>query len=180
MKVIGYGICGPGEAGRYMKDTLDEFKRLCDAVIILCNNVDQAEIDLIKEYGFEFRRDRREWGAHQWQIKQDFIQRDIQQLANEGDMLVSSLIYGMTSNTSSSNHASGTSGSGAGMGRLRSSRSRCIVDWRHSGRTTTIGTRRSCSFIADSWIEKTGSARSNATTSMIRMPYTLTEGTMIC
>lgn len=88
MKVIGYGICGPGEANRYMRQTLDEFKRLCDEVIILCNNCDQAEIDLIKEYGFEYRRDRREWGRHQWRIKQDFIERDIKQMAEEGDMLV--------------------------------------------------------------------------------------------
>lgn len=88
MQVIGYGLCGPGEAGRYMRETLEEFKRLCDVVIILCNNCDQAEIDLIKEYGFEYRTDRREWGAHQWRIKQDFIERDIKQLAKEGDILV--------------------------------------------------------------------------------------------
>lgn len=87
-KIIGYGLVGPGEAKRYMRETLDEFKRLCDTVIILCNNCDQAEIDLIKEYGFEYRLDRREWGAHQWRIKQDFIERDIKQIANEGDMLV--------------------------------------------------------------------------------------------
>lgn len=88
MKIIGYGICGPGEADRYMRDTLDEFKRLCDDVVILCNNVSQKEIDVIKEYDFEFVRDRREWGAHQWQIKQDFIERDIKPRANEGDLLV--------------------------------------------------------------------------------------------
>lgn len=87
-KVIGYGICGPGEAGRYMKETMDCFKRLCDEVILLVNNADQAEIDLIKEYGFEYRLDRRTWGEHQWRIKQDFIERDIKQMANEGDVLV--------------------------------------------------------------------------------------------
>lgn len=87
-KVIGYGICGPGEANRYMKETLDCFKRLCDEVIILCNNCDQAEINLIDQYGFKRVNDRREWGTHQWRIKQDFIERDIKQLANEGDVLV--------------------------------------------------------------------------------------------
>lgn len=88
MKIIGYGICGPGESSRYMRETLEEFKRLCDEVIILCNNVNQAEIDLIKEYGFKYRLDRREWGRFQWRIKQDFIERDIKQMAQEGDMLV--------------------------------------------------------------------------------------------
>ena len=88
MKVIGYGICGPGEANRYMRDTLDCFKRLCDEVVILCNNCDQAELDLIDEYGFKRVQDRREWGAHQWRIKQDFIERDIKQMAEDGDVLV--------------------------------------------------------------------------------------------
>lgn len=87
-KVIGYGICGPGEAGRYMRDTMECFKRLCDEVIILCNNCDQAELNLIDEYGFKRVNDRREWGTHQWRIKQDFIERDIKQTANEGDVLV--------------------------------------------------------------------------------------------
>jgi len=87
-KIIGYGICGPGEAARYMRETLDCFKRLCDEVIILCNNCDQPELDLIDEYGFKRVNDRREWGTHQWRIKQDFIERDIKQMANEGDVLV--------------------------------------------------------------------------------------------
>lgn len=87
-KVIGYGLCGPGEAGRYMRETLECFKRLCDEVIILCNNCDQAELNLIDEYGFKRVNDRREWGTHQWRIKQDFIERDIKQMANEGDVLV--------------------------------------------------------------------------------------------
>ena len=87
-KVIGYGICGPGESGRYMRETLECFKRLCDEVVILCNNCDQAELNLIDEYGFKRFNDRREWGAHQWRIKQDFIERDIKQVANEGDVLV--------------------------------------------------------------------------------------------
>lgn len=87
-KVIGYGLCGPGEAGRYMRETLECFKRLCDEVIILCNNCDQVELNLIDSYGFKRVNDRREWGAHQWKIKQDFIERDIKQIANDGDVLV--------------------------------------------------------------------------------------------
>lgn len=71
-----------------MRETMECFKRLCDEVVILCNNCDQAEIDLIDEYGFKRFNDRREWGSHQWRIKQDFIERDIKQIANEGDVLV--------------------------------------------------------------------------------------------
>ncbi len=73
MKIVGYGICGPGEAKRYMRATLEEFKRLCDETIILCNNVGEAEKTLIKEYGFKFVDDNREWGVDQWKIKQDFV-----------------------------------------------------------------------------------------------------------
>jgi len=71
-----------------MRETMECFKRLCDEVVILCNNCDQAEIALIDEYGFKRFNDRREWGTHQWRIKQDFIERDIKQIANEGDVLV--------------------------------------------------------------------------------------------
>lgn len=88
MKIIGYGICGPGEAGRYLKETLEEFKRLCDTVVILCNNTGPAEHKLIDEYGFTRVSDRREWGKWQWKIKQDFIERDIKKIAEVGDMLV--------------------------------------------------------------------------------------------
>jgi len=87
-KVIGYGLCGPGEANRYMRETMECFKRLCDEVVIVCNNCDQAELNLIDEYGFTRVNDRREWGTHQWRIKQDFIERDIKQIANDGDVLV--------------------------------------------------------------------------------------------
>ena len=88
MNIIGYGICGNGEAKRYMRQTLDEFKRLCDQVIILGNNISQDEKDLIKEYNFILVEDHREWGKWQWKIKQDFIERDVKKFAHEGDMLV--------------------------------------------------------------------------------------------
>lgn len=88
MKVIGYGICGPGEANRYMRSTLEEFKRLCDEVVILCNNSNKEEHDLIDEFGFKRVHDRREWGRFQWRIKQDFVQREIKQIAADGDMIV--------------------------------------------------------------------------------------------
>lgn len=88
MKIIGYGICGPGEADRRMRETLEEFKRLCDVVVILCNNTNKPEHDLIDEYGFTRISDRREWGKFQWRIKQDFIERDIKKIAEPGDMLV--------------------------------------------------------------------------------------------
>lgn len=87
--IVGYGIAGPGEAGRYMRRTLDEFKRLCDTTIILGNNITQAERDLIAEYGFKLVEDNREWGIHQWRIKEDFINNHVAQSGiREKDMLV--------------------------------------------------------------------------------------------
>lgn len=88
MKVIGYGICGEGESKRYMKETLDCFKKLCDEVIILGNGAGRAEQALVESYGFTYRSDKREWGKHQWRIKQDFLERDVSQIAEKGDMLV--------------------------------------------------------------------------------------------
>lgn len=88
MKVIGYGICGPGEASRFLRQTLEEFARLCDTVVILCNNTGVEEHNMIDEFGFKRVNDRREWGRFQWRIKQDFIERDIKQIAQNGDMLV--------------------------------------------------------------------------------------------
>lgn len=73
MKIVGYGICGGGEAGRYMRATLEEFARLCDDVIILGNNITNAERGLINEFGFRLVEDNREWGKMQWKIKQDFL-----------------------------------------------------------------------------------------------------------
>lgn len=73
MRIIGYGICGQGEADRYLKDTLDCFKSLCDDTIILLNNVSDKERELISSYGFKTVEDNREWGLNQHRIKQEFM-----------------------------------------------------------------------------------------------------------
>lgn len=88
MKIVGYGICGNGESKRYMKATLDEFKRLCDITIILGNSISHSEKKLIAQYGFKFVEDNREWGKFQWKIKQDFLQNEVARYASEGDMMV--------------------------------------------------------------------------------------------
>lgn len=88
MQIIGYGICGPGEASRYMRATMEEFKRLCDKTIILCNNVTAAEKALISEYGFKIVEDDREWGKEQWRIKQEFLENEVARIARPGDMMV--------------------------------------------------------------------------------------------
>lgn len=87
-KVIGYGICGPGESGRFMRETLEEFKRLCDETIILCNNALPQDKMLIYEYGFRMVQDNREWGKLQWKIKQDFVRAHVAPRAAVGDMMV--------------------------------------------------------------------------------------------
>lgn len=71
--IVGYGICGAGEADRYLEGTLKEFKRLCDRTVIVCNKVTQKETDLINQYGFHIVVDDREWGTNQNRIKQDLM-----------------------------------------------------------------------------------------------------------
>lgn len=85
---LGYGIVGGGESQRYMRRTLEEFKRLCDFTILLGNNITDNERDLIKEYGFKLVEDNREWGLLQWKIKKDFIENHVSKLVDNGDMLV--------------------------------------------------------------------------------------------
>lgn len=80
MKVVGYGICGPGEADKYMRTTLESFKRVCDDTIILGNNITDKERKLIKEFGFHLVEDNREWGKLQWKIKQDFVKNHVSKL----------------------------------------------------------------------------------------------------
>ena len=69
MRAIGFMVCGPGEADRYLEGSLKEFARLCDDVLIACNNTDEKTEQLIREYGFSFYRDDREWGRFQPNIK---------------------------------------------------------------------------------------------------------------
>jgi len=71
--ITGYGVCGVGEAGRYMRQTLDCFKQLCDEVVIVCNNAGQEEKNLIEEYGFKWIEDNREWGLNQHRIKESLM-----------------------------------------------------------------------------------------------------------
>ena len=72
-KVIGYAVIGSGEAQRYLRATLDEFKRLADHTVIVGNNISANERQMIAEYGFELIEDYREWGTSQHKIKQDLM-----------------------------------------------------------------------------------------------------------
>ncbi len=72
-KVIGYGVCGAGESSRYMRATLEEFKRLCDHTVIVGNNITADDRMIISEYGFELIEDSRTWGQEQHHIKQDLM-----------------------------------------------------------------------------------------------------------
>jgi hypothetical protein len=56
-----------------MRRTMEEYKRLCDEVLIVTNNATQAEIDLLDEYGFAHYEDNREWGIDQPNIKTDLL-----------------------------------------------------------------------------------------------------------
>jgi len=73
IRIIGIGVCGGGESLRYMRKTLDEFKRLCDDVLIALCNATQAEKDLLDKYCFKYYEDNREWGVYQPDIKTDLL-----------------------------------------------------------------------------------------------------------
>lgn len=75
MKIVGQMVCGPGEAGRYLKETLEEFKRLCDDVIVATCNATSKEKKLLDKYDFRHYEDNREWGRHQPDIKSDLLRR---------------------------------------------------------------------------------------------------------
>lgn len=72
-KIVGIGVAGPGEADRYMRATLEEYKRLCDDVLIVTCNATQKEKDLLDEYRFKHYEDNREWGKEQPNIKTDLL-----------------------------------------------------------------------------------------------------------
>lgn len=74
-KIVGYGVCGGGEADRYLRATLEEFKRLCDHTIIVGNNLTDKERVMIAEYGFELCEDDREWGTNQQRIKMSLMEK---------------------------------------------------------------------------------------------------------
>lgn len=73
MKIIGIGVVGPNE--KYIENTLKEFKRLCDDVLLVTNNADEKTKELIKQYGFNQIEDNREWGKEQPNIKTDLLKR---------------------------------------------------------------------------------------------------------
>lgn len=75
MKIAGLAVVGHGEADRYLARTLDTFARLCDDVVIAGNCTDKKTERLIKDYGFWFYRDDREWGRLQYAIKTDLLKK---------------------------------------------------------------------------------------------------------
>ena len=73
MRIIGFLVCGPKEADRWLKQVLDQRKEQVDDMIICTNNADQKTKDLIKTYDFWQYEDNREWGKEQPNIKNDLI-----------------------------------------------------------------------------------------------------------
>lgn len=75
MKVVGMMIVGPGEADRWLDETLTDRTRLVDDMVIATCNATQKEKKLIKKYGFWQYEDNREWGYYQPNIKTDLLAR---------------------------------------------------------------------------------------------------------
>lgn len=75
MKIVGFLVCGPNEADRYLEETLKDFKRLCDDAVVCLNNAGKKEEELVDKYGFWHYPDNREWGKHQNEIKDALLAR---------------------------------------------------------------------------------------------------------
>ena len=75
MRIIGQLVLGPGEADKYLKYTLDSFKRLCDDVIVATCNAGRKEIKMLDKYDFRHYEDNREWGLHQPYIKTELLKK---------------------------------------------------------------------------------------------------------
>lgn len=67
MKIVGQLVVGPNE--KYLEETLKEFGRLCDDVIVATCNATKKEIKLLDKYDFRHYEDNQEWGNFQPQIK---------------------------------------------------------------------------------------------------------------
>lgn len=78
MRIIGQLVCGPGEADRWLKDTLEDFKRLCDDVVVCLCNAGPKEKAMVRQYDFRSYEDNREWGKYQPAIKTDLLRRIMQ------------------------------------------------------------------------------------------------------
>lgn len=69
-KIVTVCVCGAGEAGRYMEETLKNAKTFSDEILIVTNNATKSEKDLIKQYRVRTYEDNREWGLHQRALKE--------------------------------------------------------------------------------------------------------------
>ena len=76
-KIVGYAVVGAGEADRYLENTLKEFDRLTDDVIICLNSDDKKVKKLVEKYGFWWYEDFREWGIHQPTIKTELLRKTL-------------------------------------------------------------------------------------------------------
>ncbi len=70
---MGFMVVGPNEGDRLLKRVLEQRKSLVDDMVIVGNNTDKKTERVIKDTGFWFYRDDREWGIHQPDIKNDLL-----------------------------------------------------------------------------------------------------------
>ncbi len=75
IKIVGMGVCGPGEGDRWLEEVLEQKSKLVDDMIIVGNNTDAKTERIIKEAGCWFYRDDREWGIYQPKIKSELLTR---------------------------------------------------------------------------------------------------------
>lgn len=71
MRFAAFLIVGPGEGDRHLERVLTQL--WTDDICICLNNADEKTARIARKYATLVREDDREWGVHQWRIKQDFL-----------------------------------------------------------------------------------------------------------
>lgn len=72
IKIAAFLIVGPGEADRMLEPVLKQL-HWADAICVCLNRPDEKTRKMVEAYADFVRFDDREWGIHQFRLKQDFL-----------------------------------------------------------------------------------------------------------
>jgi len=72
MNITTFMVVGPGEADRWLEQTMRQL-HWADRITVCLNNAGDKERDIVEKYADYIREDNQEWGKFQWRIKQDYL-----------------------------------------------------------------------------------------------------------